>query len=117
MTIITGSEIVIRGMALMQKGGVIMEVVNTEQVKIAEAAGAGAGAVMALERAPSDIRAADGIARMANSNIVEVVIQAVLIAKTCIGHIIEARVLEALGVDYIDESEVLTPADVALVRS
>lgn len=112
MSIITGSEVVKRGMALMQKGGVIMDVVNAEQAKIAEAAGA--VAVMALERVPSDIRAAGGVARMADPRIVEEVMNAVSIpvmAKARIGHIVEARVLESLGVDYIDESEVLTPAD------
>ncbi|PPK07092.1 pyridoxal 5'-phosphate synthase lyase subunit PdxS [Staphylococcus aureus] len=96
----------------MQKGGVIMDVVNAEQAKIAEAAGA--VAVMALERVPSDIRAAGGVARMADPRIVEEVMNAVSIpvmAKGRIGHITEARVLEAMGVDYIDESEVLTPAD------
>ncbi|CAK7192886.1 Pyridoxal 5'-phosphate synthase subunit PdxS [Commensalibacter sp. Nvir] len=107
-----GSETVKRGMALMQKGGVIMDVVNAEQAKIAEAAGA--VAVMALERVPSDIRAAGGVARMADPKIVEEVMNAVTIpvmAKARIGHIAEARILEAMGVDYIDESEVLTPAD------
>lgn len=107
-----GTERVKRGMAQMQKGGVIMDVVNKEQAKIAEAAGA--VAVMALERVPSDIRAAGGVARMADVSIVEEVMEAVSIpvmAKARIGHIVEARVLEALGVDYIDESEVLTPAD------
>ncbi len=109
---IIGTERVKRGMAEMQKGGVIMDVVNAEQAKIAEAAGA--VAVMALERVPSDIRAAGGVARMADPTIVEEVVGAVTIpvmAKCRIGHITEARVLEALGVDYIDESEVLTPAD------
>ncbi|WP_409303580.1 pyridoxal 5'-phosphate synthase lyase subunit PdxS [Peribacillus sp. SCS-155] len=108
----TGTERVKRGMAEMQKGGVIMDVVNAEQAKIAEEAGA--VAVMALERVPSDIRAAGGVARMADISIVEEVMSAVSIpvmAKARIGHIVEARVLEALGVDYIDESEVLTPAD------
>lgn len=93
-------------------GGVIMDVINAEQAKIAEAAGA--VAVMALERVPSDIRAAGGVARMADPRIVEEVQNAVSIpvmAKVRIGHIAEARVLEALGVDFIDESEVLTPAD------
>lgn len=107
-----GTDIVKRGMAQMQKGGVIMDVVNAEQARIAEAAGA--VAVMALERVPSDIRAAGGVARMANPTIVKEVMQAVSIpvmAKARIGHITEARVLEAMGVDYIDESEVLTPAD------
>ncbi|HEY4553509.1 MAG TPA: pyridoxal 5'-phosphate synthase lyase subunit PdxS [Bacillaceae bacterium] len=108
----TGTDRVKRGMAEMQKGGVIMDVVNAEQAKIAEEAGA--VAVMALERVPSDIRAAGGVARMADPTIVEEVMAAVSIpvmAKARIGHIVEARVLEAMGVDYIDESEVLTPAD------
>ncbi|WP_096186103.1 pyridoxal 5'-phosphate synthase lyase subunit PdxS [Evansella halocellulosilytica] len=108
----TGTDRVKRGMAEMQKGGVIMDVVNAEQAKIAEEAGA--VAVMALERVPADIRAAGGVARMADPTIVEEVQSAVTIpvmAKARIGHIVEARVLEALGVDYIDESEVLTPAD------
>ncbi|MBP1949477.1 pyridoxal 5'-phosphate synthase lyase subunit PdxS [Virgibacillus litoralis] len=108
----TGTERVKRGMAEMQKGGVIMDVVNAEQAKIAEQAGA--VAVMALERVPSDIRAAGGVARMAGPEITEEVMNAVSIpvmAKGRIGHIVEARVLEAMGVDYIDESEVLTPAD------
>ncbi|GAB0171886.1 pyridoxal 5'-phosphate synthase lyase subunit PdxS [Lysinibacillus sp. CTST325] len=108
----TGTELVKRGMAEMQKGGVIMDVINAEQAKIAEAAGA--VAVMALERVPSDIRKAGGVARMADPRIVEEVMGAVSIpvmAKARIGHIVEARVLEAMGVDYIDESEVLTPAD------
>ncbi|MCP1146751.1 pyridoxal 5'-phosphate synthase lyase subunit PdxS [Lysinibacillus endophyticus] len=107
-----GTELVKRGMAEMQKGGVIMDVVNAEQAKIAEAAGA--VAVMALERVPSDIRKAGGVARMADPRIVEEVMNAVSIpvmAKARIGHIVEARVLEAMGIDYIDESEVLTPAD------
>ncbi|ADU28305.1 pyridoxal 5'-phosphate synthase lyase subunit PdxS [Evansella cellulosilytica] len=107
-----GTDRVKRGMAEMQKGGVIMDVVNAEQAKIAEEAGA--VAVMALERVPSDIRAAGGVARMADPTIVEEVQNAVTIpvmAKARIGHIVEARVLEAMGVDYIDESEVLTPAD------
>ncbi|PWU70093.1 MULTISPECIES: pyridoxal 5'-phosphate synthase lyase subunit PdxS [Gracilibacillus] len=107
-----GTDRVKRGMAEMQKGGVIMDVVNAEQAKIAEEAGA--VAVMALERVPSDIRAAGGVARMADPTIVEEVMNAVTIpvmAKARIGHIVEARVLESMGVDYIDESEVLTPAD------
>jgi pyridoxal 5'-phosphate synthase pdxS subunit len=107
-----GTERVKRGMAEMQKGGVIMDVVNAEQAKIAEEAGA--VAVMALERVPADIRAAGGVARMADPTITEQVVKAVSIpvmAKARIGHIVEARVLESLGVDYIDESEVLTPAD------
>lgn len=108
----TGTSRVKRGMAEMQKGGVIMDVMNAEQAKIAEAAGA--VAVMALERVPSDIRAAGGVARMADPTIVEEVIAAVSIpvmAKARIGHYVEAKVLESLGVDYLDESEVLTPAD------
>ncbi|MDM8326605.1 pyridoxal 5'-phosphate synthase lyase subunit PdxS [Staphylococcus felis] len=107
-----GSDRVKRGMAEMQKGGVIMDVVNAEQAKIAEEAGA--VAVMALERVPSDIRKAGGVARACSPKIIEEVMNAVSIpvmAKCRIGHITEARVLEAMGVDYIDESEVLTPAD------
>jgi pyridoxal 5'-phosphate synthase pdxS subunit len=107
-----GTSRVKRGMAEMQKGGVIMDVMNAEQAKIAEAAGA--TAIMALERVPSDIRAAGGVARMANPEIVEQVMSVVSIpvmAKARIGHFVEAKVLESLGVDYIDESEVLTPAD------
>ncbi|GEB35838.1 MULTISPECIES: pyridoxal 5'-phosphate synthase lyase subunit PdxS [Brevibacillus] len=107
-----GTSRVKKGMAEMQKGGVIMDVVNAEQAKIAEAAGA--VAVMALERVPSDIRAAGGVARMADLGIVEEVLNAVSIpvmAKARIGHFVEARVLESMGVDYLDESEVLTPAD------
>lgn len=108
----TGTSRVKRGMAEMQKGGVIMDVMSAEQAKIAEAAGA--TAVMALERVPSDIRAAGGVARMANPELVEQVMKVVSIpvmAKARIGHYVEAKVLESLGVDYIDESEVLTPAD------
>jgi pyridoxal 5'-phosphate synthase pdxS subunit len=108
----TGTSRVKRGMAEMQKGGVIMDVMSVEQAKIAEAAGA--TAIMALERVPSDIRAAGGVARMANPELVEQVIAAVsvpVMAKARIGHYVEAKVLESLGVDYIDESEVLTPAD------
>lgn len=107
-----GTSRVKRGMAEMQKGGVIMDVVNAEQAKIAEEAGA--VAVMALERVPADIRAAGGVARMADPKIIEEVMSTVSIpvmAKARIGHFVEARILEALGVDYIDESEVLTPAD------
>lgn len=98
--------------SIIPKGGVIMDVINAEQAKIAEAAGA--VAVMALERVPSDIRAAGGVARMADVKIVEEVIKAVKIpvmAKVRIGHISEARIYESMGVDFIDESEVLTPAD------
>ncbi len=108
----TGTSRVKRGMAEMQKGGVIMDVMNAEQAKIAEAAGA--SAVMALERVPADIRSAGGVARMADPTIVEEVTKVVSIpvmAKARIGHFVEAKVLESLGVDYIDESEVLTPAD------
>ncbi len=100
------------GLAQMLKGGVIMDVVNAEQAKIAE--DAGACAVMALERVPSDIRAAGGVARMADPTKIVEIMEAVTIpvmAKCRIGHLVEAQVLEALGVDYIDESEVLTPAD------
>lgn len=96
----------------LKKGGVIMDVMNAEQAKVAEASGA--IAVMALERVPSDIRAAGGVARMADPTIVEEVMKVVSIpvmAKARIGHYVEAKVLEALGIDYIDESEVLTPAD------
>ncbi len=100
------------GLAQMLKGGVIMDVVTPEQAKIAEAAGA--CAVMALERVPADIRRAGGVARMADPAIIEAIMKAVSIpvmAKCRIGHFVEAQVLQALGVDYIDESEVLTPAD------
>jgi pyridoxal 5'-phosphate synthase pdxS subunit len=96
----------------MLKGGVIMDVTNVEQAKIAE--NAGASAVMALERVPSDIRRDGGVARMANIAIIEAIMNTVTIpvmAKARIGHFMEARILESLGVDYIDESEVLTPAD------
>jgi pyridoxal 5'-phosphate synthase pdxS subunit len=100
------------GLAQMLKGGVIMDVVTPEHAKIAE--DAGACAVMALERVPADIRRAGGVARMADATIVEAIMKAVTIpvmAKCRIGHFVEAQVLEALGVDFIDESEVLTPAD------
>src|ERR1051326_4649619 len=100
------------GLAEMLKGGVIMDVTNAEQAKIAE--DAGASAVMALERVPSDIRKEGGVARMASIAKIEEIMQTVTIpvmAKARIGHFMEARILEALGVDYIDESEVLTPAD------
>jgi pyridoxal 5'-phosphate synthase pdxS subunit len=105
-----GTDRVKRGLAEMLKGGVIMDVVNAEQAKIAEEAGA--VAVMALERVPADIRAHGGVARMADPAIVEEIIASVSIpvmAKARIGHIAEAQILQALGVDYIDESEVLTP--------
>ena len=108
----TGTWKVKKGLAQMLKGGVIMDITNPEQAKIAEAAGA--CAVMALERVPADIRAAGGVARMADPAIIEAIMKAVSIpvmAKCRIGHFVEAQVLEALGVDYIDESGVLTPAD------
>ncbi|MDX6338347.1 MAG: pyridoxal 5-phosphate synthase pdxS subunit [Streptosporangiaceae bacterium] len=110
----TGTARVKRGMADMLKGGVIMDVVTPEQAKIAE--DAGAVAVMALERVPADIRAQGGVARMSDPDMVDGIIQAVSIpvmAKCRIGHFAEAQVLQAIGVDYIDESEVLTPADEA----
>jgi pyridoxal 5'-phosphate synthase pdxS subunit len=100
------------GLAQMLKGGVIMDVVNPEQAKIAEEAGA--CAVMALERVPADIRAQGGVARMSDPEMIQGIMEAVTIpvmAKARIGHFVEAQVLEALGIDYIDESEVLTPAD------
>jgi len=100
------------GLAEMLKGGVIMDVTTAEQAKIAEEAGA--VAVMALERVPADIRAAGGVARMADPTIIQQIMETVTIpvmAKVRIGHFVEAQILEALGVDYIDESEVLTPAD------
>ncbi|MEI6293902.1 MAG: pyridoxal 5'-phosphate synthase lyase subunit PdxS [Methanomicrobiales archaeon] len=107
-----GTELIKRGFASMQKGGVIMDVVNAEQARIAEEAGA--VAVMSLERVPSDIRKAGGVARMADPEKVIEIIEAVSIpvmGKVRIGHFVEAQVLEVLGVDMIDESEVLTPAD------
>jgi pyridoxal 5'-phosphate synthase pdxS subunit len=108
----TGTARVKRGMAEMLKGGVIMDVVTPEQARIAE--GAGAVAVMALERVPADIRAQGGVARMSDPDLIEGIIEAVTIpvmAKARIGHFVEAQILQSLGVDYIDESEVLTPAD------
>ena len=102
------------GLAQLLKGGVIMDVTNAEQAKIAQ--GAGACAVMALERVPADIRATGGVARMADPTVIEAIMKAVSIpvmAKCRIGHFVEAQALEALGVDFIDESEVLTPADEA----
>ena len=108
----TGTDLVKRGLAEMLRGGVIMDVVTPEQAKIAE--DAGAVAVMALERVPADIRRDGGVARMSDPALVEGIKAAVtipLMAKARIGHFAEAQVLEALGVDYIDESEVLTPAD------
>ena len=107
-----GTALVKRGMAEMLKGGVIMDVVTPEQAKIAE--DAGAVAVMALERVPADIRAQGGVARMSDPDMVQGIIEAVsvpVMAKARIGHFVEAQVLQALGVDYVDESEVLTPAD------
>jgi pyridoxal 5'-phosphate synthase pdxS subunit len=109
-----GTARVKRGMAEMLKGGVIMDVVNVEQAKIAE--DAGAVAVMALERVPADIRAQGGVARMSDPDMIQAIQAAVSIpvmAKARIGHFVEAQVLQSLGVDYIDESEVLTPADYA----
>ncbi|HJX13000.1 MAG TPA: pyridoxal 5'-phosphate synthase lyase subunit PdxS [Dehalococcoidales bacterium] len=108
----TGTWKVKTGLAQMLKGGVIMDVVTPEHAKIAEEAGA--CAVMALERVPADIRAAGGVARMADPTVIEAIMKAVSIpvmAKCRIGHFVEAQALQALGVDYIDESEVLTPAD------
>ncbi|MGC0419608.1 pyridoxal 5'-phosphate synthase pdxS subunit [Embleya sp. AB8] len=108
----TGTDLVKRGMAEQLKGGVIMDVVNAEQAKIAE--DAGAVAVMALERVPADIRKDGGVARMSDPDMIDGIIGAVSIpvmAKARIGHFAEAQVLQSLGVDYIDESEVLTPAD------
>ncbi|HIP63628.1 MAG TPA: pyridoxal 5'-phosphate synthase lyase subunit PdxS [Archaeoglobus profundus] len=107
-----GTELIKRGFAKMQKGGVIMDVTNVEQAQIAE--DAGAVAVMALHKVPADIRASGGVARMADPKKIEEIMDAVTIpvmAKCRIGHVAEARALEALGVDMIDESEVLTPAD------
>src|SRR6266581_4354922 len=103
-----------RGLAEMLKGGVIMDVVTPEQAKVAE--DAGASAVMALERVPADIRRDGGVARMSDPEMIEGIKAAVTIpvmAKARIGHFAEAQILEALGVDYVDESEVLTPADEA----
>jgi len=108
----TGTWKVKTGLAQMLKGGVIMDVINAEQAKIAEEAGA--CAVMALERVPADIRADGGVARMADISVIEEVMKAVTIpvmAKCRIGHFVEAQALEAIGVDFLDESEVLTPAD------
>jgi len=108
----TGTGTLKRGLAQMLKGGVIMDVVTAEHAKIAEEAGA--VAVMALERVPADIRAAGGVARMSDPQMIQEIMEAVTIpvmAKARIGHFVEAQVLEAIGVDYIDESEVLTPAD------
>jgi pyridoxal 5'-phosphate synthase pdxS subunit len=107
-----GTFAVKKGLAQMLKGGVIMDVVTSEHARIAE--DAGAVAVMALERVPADIRADGGVARMSDPGLIEEIMEAVSIpvmAKVRIGHFVEAQILEALGVDYIDESEVLTPAD------
>ena len=109
---VTGTTRVKRGMADMLKGGVIMDVVNVEQAIIAEESGA--IAVMALERVPADIRAQGGVARMSDPDMIDEIIKAVSIpvmAKARVGHFVEAQVIQSLGVDYIDESEVLTPAD------
>ena len=110
----TGSFEVKKGLAQMLKGGVIMDVVNADHAKIAE--DAGACAVMALERVPADIRADGGVARMSDPDMIQKIIESVSIpvmAKCRIGHFVEAQILESIGVDYIDESEVLTPADEA----
>jgi pyridoxal 5'-phosphate synthase pdxS subunit len=110
----TGTMVVKRGLAEMLKGGVIMDVVDPDQAKIAE--DAGAVAVMALERVPSDIRRDGGVARMSDPEMIEGIkaqVTVPVMAKARIGHFVEAQILEALGVDYIDESEVLTPADEA----
>ena len=112
MTVETSTWATKKGLAQMLKGGVIMDVVTPEHAKIAE--DAGAVAVMALERVPADIRAAGGVARMSDPAMIEGIMSAVsvpVMAKARIGHFVEAQVLEALGVDYVDESEVLTPAD------
>jgi len=108
----TGTVALKRGLAQMLKGGVIMDVVTPEQAKIAE--DAGAVSVMALERIPADIRAHGGVARMSDPDLIDGIINAVTIpvmAKVRIGHFVEAQILESIGIDYIDESEVLTPAD------
>src|SRR5271170_3691770 len=107
-----GTQLVKRAFPQMLKGGVIMDVVNADQAKIAE--DAGAVAVMALERVPADIRADGGVARMSDPELILQIIEAVSIpvmAKARIGHFVEAQILEAIGVDCVDESEVLTPAD------
>src|SRR5687767_12065366 len=108
----TGTFRVKRGLAEMMKGGVIMDVVTPEQAKIAE--DAGAVAVMALERVPADIRRDGGVARMSDPEMIEgikAMVSIPVMAKARIGHFVEAQILEALGVDFVDESEVLTPAD------
>src|SRR3981189_294263 len=107
-----GTDRIKRGLAEMLKGGVIMDVTSVDQARIAEEAGA--VAVMALERVPADIRREGGVARMSDPGLISAIIEAVTIpvmAKCRIGHFVEAQILESLGVDYIDESEVLTPAD------
>jgi len=112
MVVETGTDTVKRGLAQMLKGGVIMDVVTPEHAKIAEEAGA--CSVMALERVPADIRADGGVARMSDPEMIQRIMDAVSIpvmAKVRIGHFVEAQILQAMGVDYIDESEVLTPAD------
>jgi pyridoxal 5'-phosphate synthase pdxS subunit len=111
-TPVTGSPLVKRGMAEMLKGGVIMDVVDAAQARIAE--DAGAVAVMALERVPADIRRDGGVARMSDPDMIEGIkaeVSVPVMAKARIGHFVEAQVLQAIGVDYVDESEVLTPAD------
>eukprot|EP00041_Stephanoeca_diplocostata_P002467 m.26960 g.26960 ORF g.26960 m.26960 type:complete len:139 (-) comp13392_c0_seq3:1033-1449(-) len=108
----TGTVVVKRGLAQMLKGGVIMDVINPMQARVAEEAGA--CAVMALERVPADIRKDGGVARMSDPKMIKEIMKAVTIpvmAKARIGHFVEAQILEAIGCDYIDESEVLTPAD------
>ena len=110
--VLTGTFAVKSGHAQMLKGGVIMDVVNAEQAKIAQESGA--VAVMALERVPADIRAEGGVARMTDPTIICEIMDSVSIpvmAKVRIGHFVEAQILESIGIDYIDESEVLTPAD------
>jgi pyridoxal 5'-phosphate synthase pdxS subunit len=110
----TGTQLVKRGLAEMLKGGVIMDVVDPDQAKIAE--DAGATAVMALERVPADIRRDGGVARMSDPEMIEgikAVVTIPVMAKARIGHFVEAQILQSLGVDYVDESEVLTPADEA----
>ncbi|MFQ5474085.1 MAG: pyridoxal 5'-phosphate synthase lyase subunit PdxS, partial [Dehalococcoidia bacterium] len=114
MAIETGTDTVKRGLAQMLKGGVIMDVVTPEHATIAQEAGA--CAVMALERVPADIRASGGVARMSDPEIIQRIMDSVsvpVMAKVRIGHFVEAQILESMGVDYIDESEVLTPADEA----
>jgi pyridoxal 5'-phosphate synthase pdxS subunit len=113
-TPVTGSPLVKRGMAEMLKGGVIMDVVTPEQARVAE--DAGAVAVMALERVPADIRRDGGVARMSDPDMIDGIkaeVSIPVMAKARIGHFVEAQVLQAIGVDYVDESEVLTPADYA----